>query len=230
MADACTAVRSQQPPVPKPATNSRQRLLDPMDRMAEVLCGLIMVMTFTLAIKRDGWTVHEALVSAIGCNLAWGIIDGSLYAIGCLSERGRNLRALHVIHTGGQEEGRRVISAHLPPLIASVLTADDFERLREQLAALPELSPRESVTKEALLGGVGVFLLVFLSTFPVVIPFLVVKNLSLALPISNGVALVLLFLTGFFYGRTTESGAWRAGFFTLAIGGVLTIIALVLGG
>jgi len=201
-----------------------------MDRMAEVLCGLIMVMTFTLAIKHEGWTVREALISAIGCNLAWGIIDGSLYAIGCFSDRGRKLRALRAIRTTGPEEGYRVISAHLPPLIASVLTPVEFEHLRQELAALPELSTHQSVTKEALLGGFGVFLLVFLSTFPVVIPFVVIRNLSLALSISNGIALVLLFLTGFFYGRATDGGAWRVGFVTLAIGGVLTMVALVFGG
>jgi len=225
MADASAAIDSS----PSVST-SRKRLLDPIDRMAEVLCGLIMVMTFTLAMKHEGWTVHEVLLYALGCNLAWGIIDGSLYVIGCLGERGRNLRALRAIRTGKPEEGYRAIREHLPPLIANILTSADYERLRRELAALPEEVARQTVAKEALLGGGGVFLLVFLSTLPVVMPFLLTKDLRLALSISNGVALVLLFLTGFCYGRAIGSHAWRTGFITLAIGGILTVIALVLGG
>jgi VIT family len=209
---------------------SHKRILDPMDRMAEVLCGLIMVMTFTLAMKREGWTVREVLVYSVGCNLAWGIIDGSLYAIGLISERGRNRRALEAIRTGVPEQGYRAIREHLPPLIASVLTSADYERFRKELAALPAEITKQTVTKEALLGGLSVFLLVFLSTFPVVIPFLLMKDVALALSISNAVALAMLFLTGFFYGRSVGGGAWRIGFITLAIGSVLTIIALVLGG
>ena len=210
--------------------NSRQRLLDPMDRMAEVLCGLIMVMTFTLAIKREGWTVREALVSAMGCNLAWGIIDGTLYILGCISERGRNIRALETVRTSEPEKSYRVIGKHLPPLIAGVLTSADYENLRQKLKALPDSVMAPGIAKEDLLGGVGVFLLVFLSTFPVVIPFLLMKDVTRALSISNGIALALLFLAGFLFGRATNSGPWRTGFITLAVGSVLTITALVLGG
>ena len=210
--------------------NSRQRLLDPVDRLAEVLCGLIMVMTFTLAMKRAGWSVREVLEYAIGCNVAWGIIDGSLYTIGCISERGRNMRVLESIRTVGPEAGRQVIRAHLPPVIAGILTPSDYENLRQKLRMLPDTAVTPAATKEDLLGGLGVFLLVFLSTLPVVIPFLVIENVRVALSASHGVALVLLFLTGFFYGRATGSGTWKAGCLTLAIGIVLTIVALVLGG
>jgi len=186
--------------------------------------------TFTLAIKHEGWTVREALVSAIGCNFAWGIIDGTLYVLGCISERGRNLRALQAVRSSEPEKSHGVISAQLPPLIASVLTTADYETLRLKLKALPETNAASGVAKDDLLAGVGVFLMVFLSTFPVVIPFLLMKDVAGALSISNGIALILLFLTGFLFGRTTKSGAWRTGFITLALGSILTILALVLGG
>jgi len=213
-----------------PTKNAPKRLLDPMDRMAEVLCGLIMVMTFTLAIKHEGWTVREALEYAIGCNFAWGIIDGTLYVMGRVSERGRNIRAWQSVRTSEPEKSYGVIREHLPALIGRVLTSADYENLRQKLKALPELETTSGATKEDLLGGFGIFLLVFLSTFPVVIPFLLMKDVTRALSFSNGIALALLFLIGFLYGRATKSGAWRTGFITLAVGSILTIIALVLGG
>ena len=47
------------------------------------------------------------------------------------------------------------------------------------------------------------FLLVFLSTFPVVIPFLFMKNAGPALRVSNAIAIAMLFVTGYAFGRIT---------------------------
>jgi hypothetical protein len=55
--------------------------LDPMDRISEVLFGVIMVLTFTGALSiatADRLEVREMLVGALGCNLAWGVIDAGL--------------------------------------------------------------------------------------------------------------------------------------------------------
>jgi hypothetical protein len=62
-----------------------KRVLDPSDRIAEVLFGLIMVLTFTgsLSIIEAGRDdVHAMLIGALGCNLAWGVIDGVFYLMG----------------------------------------------------------------------------------------------------------------------------------------------------
>ena len=70
------------------------RVLDPVDRVSEVLFGLIMVLTFTgsLSVAEAGRDdVRTMLIGALGCNLAWGIIDAVLYLMGCLAEKGRDL-------------------------------------------------------------------------------------------------------------------------------------------
>ena len=72
-----------------------KRVLDPIDRVSEVLFGLIMVLTFTGSLSvadagRDD--VRTMLIGALGCNVAWGIIDAMLYLMGCLAERGRASR------------------------------------------------------------------------------------------------------------------------------------------
>jgi VIT1/CCC1 family predicted Fe2+/Mn2+ transporter len=68
--------------------------------------------------------------------------------------------------------------------------------LRERLTKLPESTERPRLVKEDWIGALGVFLLVFLSMFPVVVPFIFMSNALLALRISNGIAIVLLFLAG----------------------------------
>ena len=76
------------------------RVLDPMDRISEVLFGLIMVLTYTgtLSVATASHAeVRTMLIGALGCNLAWGIIDGGLYLLARLHERGSNIGVLVAI-------------------------------------------------------------------------------------------------------------------------------------
>jgi len=74
-----------------------KRLLEPIERISEVLFGLVMVLTHTTAItvgKDEGDAVHTMHMSALGCNLAWGIIDAVLYLMGCMAEKSRELEVV----------------------------------------------------------------------------------------------------------------------------------------
>src|SRR5882672_10757155 len=79
---------------------SSKRVLEPVERVSEVLFGLIMVLTFTgsLSVAEAGREdVRTMLIGALGCNLAWGIIDGVLYLMGCLAEKGRSLMTYRAV-------------------------------------------------------------------------------------------------------------------------------------
>jgi hypothetical protein len=55
-------------------------VLSDIDRVLEVLGGVIMVLTFTsvLSVGHAGKAdVRAMLIGSLGCNLAWGIIDAS---------------------------------------------------------------------------------------------------------------------------------------------------------
>ena len=110
---------------------SSKRVLDPIDRVSEVLFGLIMVLTFTgsLSVAEAGRDdVRAMLIGALGCNLAWGIIDGVLYLMGCLGEKGRALLAFRAVRkTANPEEARRIVANALPPVIASVLEPAELD-------------------------------------------------------------------------------------------------------
>ena len=80
--------------MPSDPIRSSKRVLEPSERIAEVLFALIMVLTFTgsLSVAEAGRDdVRAMLIGALGCNLAWGIIDAVLYLMGCLAEKGRDL-------------------------------------------------------------------------------------------------------------------------------------------
>jgi VIT family len=213
---------------------SRKRLLEPIDRVSEVLFGLIMVLTFTgsLSIAEAGHgDVRAMLIGALGCNLAWGIIDAILYLMGCLAERGSNLAVFQAVREAGNSpRAQRLIADALPPLVADILQPAELEAMRLRLTAAPAPPPRAHLHKDDWLGAAGVFLLVFLSTFPVAIPFMLIGNAATALRVSNLVAVVLLFLAGYAFGRISGYHPWWVGCAMVVLGFGLVGLTIALGG
>jgi VIT1/CCC1 family predicted Fe2+/Mn2+ transporter len=222
------------PFVPSRDQQIEKRVLHPAERIAEVLFGLIMVLTFTgsLSVAEAGREdIRAMLIGALGCNIAWGVIDGVLYLMGALAEKGRNVAAYRALRSAATpQEAERVIAAALPPLFASVLEREDLARMRQRLADLPEPPPGARLGASDWRGALAVFLLVFLSTFPIAVPFMVMRNASLALRVSNGVAILLLFLAGVAYGRVVGRNPWIVGLSMVALGSVLVALTIALGG
>src|SRR5258707_13660265 len=110
---------------------SSKRVLEPNERISEVLFGLIMVLTFTgsLSVAEAGREdVRVMLIGALGCNLAWGIIDGVLYLMGCLAEKGRGLLTFRAVREAADpKEAQRLIADALPSVVASVLEPVEME-------------------------------------------------------------------------------------------------------
>ena len=213
---------------------SSKRVLEPNERISEALFGLIMVLTFTgsLSVAEAGRAeVRTMLIGALGCNTVWGIIDGVLYLMGCLAEKGRGLAILLAVRKANDpQDAQRLIADALPSVVASVLQPAELEAMRQRLNQLPEPPDRARLRKDDWLGAVGVFLWVFLSTFPVVIPFLVMRDAGPALRVSNGVAIVMLFLTGYAYGKCIDRQPWLTGLSMVVLGCVLVGLTMALGG
>lgn len=210
------------------------RLLDPNQRIAEVLFGLIMVLTFTgsLGVADAGREdVRVMLIGALGCNLAWGIIDGVFYLMGSLAEKGSGLQTLRAVReSANPAQAQSLIAGALPPTIAAVLEPAELDKLHQRLRQLPEPPEKVHLDGKDWLAALGVMLLVFLSTFPVAIPFIFMDEAGPALRVSNAVAISLLFIAGQAYGRCIDRSPWMIGGAMVALGAGLTSIAIALGG
>lgn len=219
--------------VEEPAKTVR-RALDPIDRLSEVLFGLIMVLTFTgsLSVAEAGRDdVREMFVGALGCNLAWGIIDAIFYLMGCLAERSRNLATYNAVRKATDpERAQRLIADALPPLLASILQPAELESMRRRLTQLPPPPRIARLHKDDWLGAGGVFLLVFLSTFPVVLPFIFMENVQPAMRVSNAIAVASLLATGFAFGRIAGRNPWVTGISMVVFGALLVAVTIALGG
>ena len=213
---------------------SSRRVLDPSERIAEILFGLIMVLTFTGALsvaEADKAEVQTMLIGAIGCNLAWGMIDGLFYLMGSFAEKGHGLKIYRAVRgTADASEAQKMIEDALPSVIASVVRPSEFESIHQRLKQLPEAPIRAHLNREDWLGALGVFLLVFLSTFPVVIPFIFMDDVGKALRISNIIAVLMLFLLGYAYGAYVGGRPWLTGLAMFVLGSIVVTITIALGG
>jgi len=67
--------------------------LDPSESLLELLFGLVMAFTMTAGARLlsapSEIAAGELAVALLGCNVAWGVIDGALYLLGTLFNRNR---------------------------------------------------------------------------------------------------------------------------------------------
>jgi VIT1/CCC1 family predicted Fe2+/Mn2+ transporter len=213
---------------------SSKRVLEPNERIAEVLFGLIMVLTCTCSLSvadagRDD--VRTMLIAALGCNLAWGIIDGLLYLMGCLNEQARGIRSWRALRKAVvPPQANRIIADALPPMVAAALSPAEYVSIRQKLAQMPEPPSRPRLGKDQWFGALAVCLWVILTTLPVVLPFHFMADVARAMRVSNGIAIVLLFVTGWAFGRLVEYRPWLTGIAMIVLGGILVALTMALGG
>ncbi|WP_426614512.1 VIT1/CCC1 transporter family protein [Bradyrhizobium sp. McL0616] len=209
------------------------RVLEPMERISETLFGLIMALTFicSLGVATAGnINIRTMLIGALGCNLAWGIVDGGLFLLARINDQGRKILTLHAIRLAPDPEAaRRVIADALPPELVSVLPSEQLELMRRNLQQMPEPCRRPRLTKRDWIGALGLCLLSFFSTFPVVCPFIVLGDARLALRVSYAVAIGMLFCCGYVFGRHSGLRPWASGLSMVAVGGALIGVAVALG-
>ena len=210
------------------------RVLDPIERISEVLFGLFMVLTFTgtLSVADSGRDeVRDMLVAAIGCNIAWGFVDGVMYVLRNLITRARKATLIRAVREAAEPAQAHDILRQEIGNVGRALGAPEFERMRRWILDQPaSANSKPGVTGADLKGAAAVFLLVFLSTFPVVLPFVFVADPGVAKRASAAVAIVMLFICGFAWGRYAGLKAWRTGLVMVLLGLGVEAVVIALGG
>ena len=208
--------------------------LDPISRISEVLFGLIMVLSFTgsISVVSDGKAeIKDLLWAALGCNLAWGIIDGVFYLMSRLFEKGHGYSVLQKLKsTTDKTAGRKLLTDELPPVISAILKPEEVDQLQERLVKLEDVPKSALINWSDLRTAFMIFLLVFTCTFPVALPFIFINNTALALRLSNGIALLILFIGGFSVGKYAGFRPAVSGIGILLLGIILVALTMALGG
>jgi len=212
--------------------------LDPGDALGEVMFGIIMTLTFTVGARfflvAEEFDRNELIIGAVGCNVAWGVIDAVLFVVGTLffrSQRARFYRtlrstmddgkALAVVadHFGLEDEPLAIASAERDKLYAAILA------LGRSTAPAPVRVRGSDLTAAFL-----IFALVTLAALPSVLPLLVIEDPNTALRVSNAIQVALLFLGGYRWGSYTDISPWKVGLSIAILGAGMCVLAVFLGG
>ena len=221
------------------------RLLDPIDRLSETIFSILILLTFTLAFRIiklgsdptqsiPNTYVNELLIGAAGATLAWGIIDGIMYALMSMFERGERHRLLrHLQMASTEDDGIQIVADELDHILEPI-TGEEQRRLLYQdvLAHLRDGQPqRVRLTREDVAGGFGSVLVAVIAVLPSFVPFLLFyNNPALAIRTSNVVSFFVLFVSGYQWGKHTGSNPWGTGLLLAGIAAIMVLIAIPLGG
>ena len=212
--------------------------LKPNESLTQIVAGLIVVLTFTLAASvaagggEDG--ARTALLGAITANTSWGIINAVLYVMDSAFDSNRQIRIARAIASAPEEAtALATIRNELDPYLISVTRADDREQLyRNVRNALTHgrLPKRTAFFRDDILAAIAVFCLTLAATIPAILPLLIIDHPWLALRVSNLLVIGSMFFVGYHWAKYVDANPWLAGFGLTAVGVALVLVAIIIGG
>ena len=207
--------------------------LDPIDRLSEVMFGLLMALTFTGTMSvslGEGATVRDILLAAVGCNIAWGLVDAVVYLMTTATERGRDQTRIAAIRRADRDEARKLARQALPGGAGETLREDEVDMILGWLRRQPEASASRRLGGADLRAAVLIFLLVIGATWPPILPFLLTDRVTLAMRLSNAVAVAMLFGIGWFLDREIADGSAVMRWTIPIMGAIMVAVTIALGG
>ncbi|MCU0810575.1 MAG: hypothetical protein MUE59_05990 [Thiobacillaceae bacterium] len=213
---------------------AREPLLNPVDRVSELIFGLFMALTFVGVVSMatsDRQEIETMLAAALGCNIAWGLVDAVMYLVRTITERGRMFTLVRSIRAADAEAGRRLLRGALASAPAArLISTTEIEAMHGRLLALTDLPARPKLQRDDLLAALAIFVIVVASTFPVALPFVFLDDPAAALLVSRVTAVAMLFMAGLALGRYAGYGSWKTGAMMAVLGIVVVAVVIALGG
>jgi len=218
----------------RPDEATREPVLSPVDRVSEMLFGLFMALTFVGAIsvaEPGDAQIREMFIAALGCNLAWGLVDAVMYLVRTVTDRGRVLSLVRAVRGAPDAAtAHELINGALSKVAAGLVATAEIEAMRGRIVALTDLPARPKLTRHDLTAALAIFLIVVAATFPVVVPFALIDDVGVAKNASRMVAIAMLFFGGLALGRYAGYGSWKVGLMMAGLGTALVLAINALGG
>jgi hypothetical protein len=216
-----------------------RQYLDPASQLSEILFGLIMVLTVTLtaglSVAEGKAGVRQLLIATVGCNLAWGIIDGVMYVMNNITLRSLRSQFLHTVqHAPDKQTALKLIKDEMEARLSlhSPLSPKESSMLSQSLhKRAGELRlPKVKLEKEDIYGAIACFWLVTVSCLSAAVPFFIFSQPTVALRVSNVLLIVLLYLVGRRWAHYAGTNRLLSGLSMVTIGLLLVGVSILLGG
>ena len=216
--------------------------LDPISRLQELIYGVLIVMTFTMAFKAVGThddvtvgaqEVSQMFLAAFGCTVAWGFIDGVMSVLTNLASRGQANRMVRAVQAAPDHDAALAAIAGELDDTLDPITSDE-ERQRIYAGVLVQVKDNTlqpvGVERDDIYGAIGLVIISIIATLPVLVPLLFVRDPNFAIRLSNIIAIVMLFAAGFYYGKAVGTRPLINGLTVAGIGVIMVLVAIPLGG
>jgi hypothetical protein len=212
----------------------RQPVLNRVDRILEIFFGLFMALALvgSVSVATAGrGEIRTMFAAALGCNLAWGLVDATMYLVDTITNRGRVRTLLLTVRaTPDADAGRKLIERSLSSTVAGLMSKSEIEAIRARLVALPSIPDQPTLRRDDLFAAFAIFLIVVAATFPVALPFVLINNVRTAMAVSHTIALAMLFVGGGLLGRYAGYVSWKVGLLMMGLGTGLVFLIRALGG
>ncbi len=222
-----------------------RRFLDPIDLLSEAIYSVLILLTFTLAVRVLAFMgqaepplteayVIEFILAAIGAIVAWGVIDGLMYMLLEMFQRRERYRFLEEVQRAESEEaGIAIIGEELDYILEPITSEEERHVVyRYLLQHLRYGYPRPVALEPGdVLGALGSVIVALIAVTPSLLPLILLRNqFELAVRLSNLVSLGTLFFSGYRWGVYTGANPWKTGLLVMTVAVVMVAIAIPLGG
>jgi hypothetical protein len=217
----------------------REEHLSEGDMQIEMLCGVIMVLVMIgylkLSMVQEGVEFQKIMILVpLGCNAAWGIIDGIMYVLINLRERGKKIKLLSLIKLSkDQNESLTIIKNEFGSRFIDLLNKDTqtniYQEILKSLTTASVEKPK-GISKKDLRIVLNTFLIVFFTGIPLVLPFVLLNDVWLAIRISHIIGLVMLFCIGYWWAKLASRHKVRSAIALTILGVVIVGMTEILHG
>ena len=213
-----------------------QRHLDPSSRIGEAMFGLIMALGIIGAVRLGSAEAssRQLFLDVLGCNVAWGIVDGVMFVMLALFERGRKARIVRSVLSTPNDDAIERIHLELGDRLEPLTTPDERRQIYQWVLNLAKRTSREEprIQREDILGGIAVGSLILVMTLPILVPFVLFSNPVVAVRLSNLITLALLFWLGLWWAAAVGAPPVRTSLMvtSVGLGLVLVLLTIALGG
>jgi hypothetical protein len=229
----------------KPESAFLENLIDPIDRLTESVFSILILLTFTMTswiIGLSGSSEHsldsenivDLAIAALVTIVAYGVIDGVIYALLTMFGRGESHRLLQGVQAAdSEEEAVAVIADNLDYMLEPITGEPERRQLYSHiLDQLHNSQPREiGLKREDVTAGLTHVLVAVLVIMPSLLPLVVMRqDPERAILVSNFISLFLLFFVGYRWGKYTGANPWKTGLIILSVITALVLFLFWLGG
>ena len=221
------------------------KYIDPIDWLSETIFSIMIALIFTLAYRifsvspapgaaNYSESATTLLIAILGAVIAWGVIDGSIYAILSFFEREESDRFLWQIREAKSEaEKVGIIQAEFGEVFEPITDEQHRDGLYLSILRSIKSTPGQKIrfSKADFGAAVAHVFVAVIAVIPSMIPLLFFSNnLVLAIRFSNIISFAVLFITGYRWGKYVGVNPFRTGMVIMAIAILLALLAIPLGG